>query len=110
MAFLNISYVVDASWLKYPVKEFTIRPTTWLTECRGIDTQKQIIPKMMFITGMVTPAPIDVNTAARSSILSSHVEKENIRWDVVSHVKQNGARDGRLNLQENPSTRSCTVV
>ena len=33
---------------------------------------------MMFITGMVTPAPIEARTAARSNTLSSHVEKENI--------------------------------
>jgi hypothetical protein len=34
---------------------------------------------MMFMTGMVTPAPIEVRTAARRSTLSSHVEKEKMR-------------------------------
>lgn len=37
-------------------------------------------PKMMFITGMVTPAPSEASTAANRRVLSSHVEKENIRW------------------------------
>jgi len=35
---------------------------------------------MIFITGIVTPAPIEVIKAARTSSLSSHVEKEKIRY------------------------------
>lgn len=38
-----------------------------------------IVPNMMFISGIVRPAPMEVNIAATSMILSSHVEKENIR-------------------------------
>lgn len=38
------------------------------------------LPKMIFITGIVTPAPIEVIKAARRSSLSSHVEKEKIRY------------------------------
>lgn len=38
------------------------------------------LPKMIFITGIVTPAPTEVMKAATRSSLSSHVEKEKIRY------------------------------
>ena len=41
--------------------------------------QAKVIPKTMFMTGMVAPVPIEVKTAARRSTLSSPVEKEKMR-------------------------------
>ena len=38
------------------------------------------IPKMMFMTGNVSPVPIDANVATTNTNLSSHVENEKIRW------------------------------
>ena len=39
-----------------------------------------IIPKTMFINGIVTPVPNEVTNASERSSLSSHVEKLKIRW------------------------------
>jgi hypothetical protein len=39
---------------------------------------------MMFMMGIVTPAPTEVKIAANKSSRSSHVEKEKMRCDEVS--------------------------
>ena len=85
MAFLNMSYVVAASVLKYPVKEPTIRPTILsIISRKKKKFARGVVPKMMFMMGIVTPAPTEVKIAANKSSRSSHVEKEKMRCDEVS--------------------------
>lgn len=50
--------------------------------------QGGVLPKTMFMMGMVTPAPMDVKTAAHKRTLSSHVEKEKMRCGRFSHGSQ----------------------